>query len=163
MNASTRKRKAADIMTTNVVYVDAEATLAQVLEVLIENHVSGVPVIDSKRRCIGSVSASDVLGYEHEHFEDSDDDEDVSYVFDIDKQQWESIRPGAFSAERIAHVGVREVMSVDPVVAPLDSSIKDVAQLMVEQSVHRVFVVDENSVLQGIISTLDLAKVVAED
>lgn len=52
---------AADIESTSLVWVDAEATVAEVAEVMMENYVRHV-LVEEAGRLVGIVSARDVLG-----------------------------------------------------------------------------------------------------
>ena len=61
---------AADIMQRDVVTISREETLSDAMELMTENHVSGLPVVDHGSRCIGLVSVTDILNYEQEHNEE---------------------------------------------------------------------------------------------
>ncbi len=52
---------ARDIMTKNVVTVPPETAVADIAQVLIDNKISGVPVVDNTGRPIGMVSEGDLL------------------------------------------------------------------------------------------------------
>ncbi|MFP6748534.1 MAG: CBS domain-containing protein, partial [Alphaproteobacteria bacterium] len=52
---------AKDIMTTNVVTIPPETTVADIAQVLIDNKKSGVPVVDENGRPVGMVSEGDLL------------------------------------------------------------------------------------------------------
>ncbi len=51
-----------DIMTTSVVAVSPNASLDEVLELLLRHAVSGLPVVDEQRRLVGVISERDLLG-----------------------------------------------------------------------------------------------------
>ena len=53
--------RAKDIMTTPVVSVAPETGVSDVARLLLERHISGVPVIDSAGRLVGMVSEGDFL------------------------------------------------------------------------------------------------------
>ncbi len=52
---------AKDIMTANVVTVPPEMTVADIAQVLIDNRISGVPVVDGAGKLVGMVSEGDLL------------------------------------------------------------------------------------------------------
>jgi CBS domain-containing protein len=52
---------AKDIMTQNVITVAAETPVKQVAQLLMENAVSGVPVVDGNGKILGVVSEADLL------------------------------------------------------------------------------------------------------
>jgi len=56
--------RVADVMQTPVRAVQADATVAEVVQRLADTHVSGVPVVDNGGRLVGVVSTTDVLDAE---------------------------------------------------------------------------------------------------
>src|ERR687884_348119 len=54
--------KARDVMTTNVVSVDADTPTRDIARVLLEKHISAVPVLDAGGAPIGMVSEGDLIG-----------------------------------------------------------------------------------------------------
>jgi CBS-domain-containing membrane protein len=53
---------AGDIMSTNVVAVSPDTSVAALARLLLDNKISAVPVVDDDRRVVGIVSESDLLG-----------------------------------------------------------------------------------------------------
>ena len=80
-----------------------------------ENHVTGLPVMDGKSRCIGLITASDILGFEEEHAEESSDDGMLQH-FNPEIQPWESVPISAFGLEEFGDVRVEEVMTRDLII-----------------------------------------------
>jgi CBS domain-containing protein len=117
--------------------------------------------MDNSSRCIGLITASDILNYEQEHAADSDTDRTAQY-FDPDTQQWVSVPVAAFGLEEFAEVRVSEVMSRELIWVDRNTSIKDVARRMLDERVHRVLVMDTKSNLYGIISAFDFVRIIAE-
>lgn len=160
-NATLQELVASDIMQRDMITVSPGDTLRQALALMTENHVTGLPVMDSKSRCIGLITASDVLGFEEEHAEDDSEDGMLQH-YNADIGKWESVPVSAFGLEEFGDVHVEEVMSRDLVSVTRDSPLKDVAQLMLDEDVHRVLVMDDKFRLYGIISSFDFVRVVAE-
>jgi len=152
---------AADIMQRDMVTVAPTDTLRVALELITENHVTGLPVMDSHSRCIGLITASDILGFEEEHSEESADGSMLQH-FNPEISKWESVPISAFGLEEFGDVRVEEVMSCDLIHVARDTPIKVVAQKMLDQDVHRVLVMDEKFNLYGIISSFDFVRVAAE-
>ncbi len=61
------KITASDVMRTNVVTFESTDSLEVALRLMTEHHVSGLPVVDAENRCLGLISASDILNYEQDH------------------------------------------------------------------------------------------------
>lgn len=55
--------KAKDVMTKEVFTVGPEATLAETINKLIENKISGMPVIDDNGKMVGIISEKDILNF----------------------------------------------------------------------------------------------------
>ena len=161
--ATTSELIARDIMYRDVVVVRSGESLREALDLMTENHVTGLPVMNSRDRCVGLISSSDVLNYELEHSEFSQDaNDDVAQHFNMDAQRWESVRLTSFALEEFAEVHVEQVMARELVWVPLDEPIKDIARKMIAEGVHRILVLDEDQRLHGIISATDFVELFAQ-
>lgn len=155
---------AEDIMQRDVITVQRANTLRDAMSLLTENHVTGLPVMDEQSRCIGLISATDILNFEQEHCEETDEgNSDVAQYYDPETEQWESIRLSAFALEEFGDVRVEQVMARDLVWIERDTPLQEVAKKMLEAGVHRVLVLDELSRLYGIVSATDFVRLVAEE
>jgi CBS domain-containing protein len=160
-HATVERVVAADIMQRDMVTVAPTDTLRDALELMTANHVTGLPVMDSKSRCIGLITASDILGFEEEHAEESADQGMLQH-FNPDLRKWESVPISAFGLEEFGEVRVEEVMTRELIHVSRDTPLKKVAQKMLEADVHRVLVMDERFNLFGIVSSFDFVRLVAE-
>src|SRR3972149_569110 len=52
-----------DVMTQNLITVSQDDYLKDAIELLIENKISGLPVVDQDQKLVGVISAIDVLRY----------------------------------------------------------------------------------------------------
>ena len=52
-----------DVMTRNLITVSQDDDLKDAIELLIENKISGLPVVDQDQKLVGVISAIDVLRY----------------------------------------------------------------------------------------------------
>ena len=162
MSASkTGGRTAADVMHRDLVVVNEGDTLQEAMQLMTENHVTGLPVVDGKSRCIGVVSTTDIVNYEQENSELTADAKRTRF-FDPDTQQWESVSLSTFAVEEFADVPVRDVMSRDLVSVERTTPIEEVARMLLRNQVHRVVVIDEKQRLYGVISAFDFVRIVAE-
>ena len=152
---------AGDFMQRDVVTTTPDNTLREALSLMTENHVTGLPVMDHLSRCIGLITASDILNYEQERADEADEDATVEF-FDPESQQWNSVPLSAFGLEEFGDVRVQDVMTRDLIWVDRDTSLKDVAQRMIKERVHRVLVMDVASRLYGILSAYDFVRVAAE-
>ena len=163
MNRSLDKLTAADIMRTEMVSVSLHDSLQEAMAVITENHVTGLPVVDRKGQCVGVITATDILNFEQDHMEDATEaNENMARHFDPESQRWEDIRLTAFALEEFADVPVEDVMNRKLVYVAPNASLCKVAEQMVNEEVHRILVIDNNKVLQGIISAADFVRLFAE-
>jgi CBS domain-containing protein len=154
---------AGDIMQRDVVVVYDTDSLQDAMNLMTQNHVTGLPVVNSKSKCVGVITASDILNYEQEHSEFmAEANADLARHFNADTQQWESVRVTSFALEEFAEVAVSEVMSPDVVYVDAETSVQDVAQKMRDKKIHRVLVMNEEFRLFGIISAFDFVGLFAD-
>jgi CBS domain-containing protein len=156
-----RELAAADVMQRDMVTVSPRDTLRDALALMTDNHVTGLPVMDGKSRCIGMITASDFLGFEEEHAEDSAE-KGMMQHFNNEIGRWESVPISSLGLEEFGDVRVDEVMSRDLIWVERDMPIKKVAKQMLDDDVHRVLVMDERFNLYGIITSFDFVRVVAD-
>ncbi len=156
----TASSSAKDIMQANLVTISPSDSLGQAMALLVDWHVSGLPVVDGRGHCVGVLSVTDVIGLENEQAQ-SVANEEVGAYFDPDKQRWQNMR-FAGSIDELPDLTVNEVMSVDVVSVSPDTPLREVAELMVERRVHRVLVLGDKQILHGLIAALDLVKIVAD-
>jgi CBS domain-containing protein len=139
-----------DVMINKPVSVQATATPRELARVLTEHAISGVPVVDGRRRVIGVVSRTDLLQWCVRGGLGFGTNDLLS-----------SLAEGAIGT-RIDAIDlgiVADFMTTEPVTAGSDEPLDEVARRMVEHQIHRLIVVDRDGRLQGIITTMDLLRV----
>ena len=153
---------AANIMQRDVIVVYQNDTLQEAMSLMTQNHVTGLPVVNSKSKCVGIVTASDILNYEQDHPEYHEANSDMAQHFDPETERWESVRVSSFALEEFGDVHVEEVMSTELVSVHTDASATEVAKKMIQEGIHRVLVLDDNFRLYGIITSMDIVRLYAE-
>jgi CBS domain-containing protein len=143
-----RAHTAADLMIPNPVSIRAEAGISEAMAMFTEKRITAAPVIDEAGHPIGVVSRSDLLVHqcEHEKHRFSKSDYFVAPTFETKG----STTP---SAATVADVMTPAVFAVAP-----DTPVSRVVNDMVGLHVHRLFVVDADGVLVGVISAMDMIK-----
>lgn len=146
---------AEDIMQDRVITVSHAAPVSEVERVLSENRISGAPVVDSAGRVAGVISVRDLLdryvededarprrgpGYYHMGTYELGDDEDGGY---------DAYELPAEAEETASDLMNREVYTVKRTLG-----VQEVAAAMVENSIHRVLVEDEEGKVIGLISSM---------
>lgn len=133
-----------DVMTLRVVAVGRDAPFKEIVRTMEQWRVSALPVLEGEGRVIGVVSEADLLP--KEEFRDSDPNlnEQLRRLSDLTKA-------GAVTAE--------ELMSSPAVTVHPGATLAQAARLMAVRRVKRLPVVDDEGMLQGIVSRADLLKV----
>ncbi|MCH7546967.1 MAG: CBS domain-containing protein [Planctomycetes bacterium] len=148
-----------DVMTARPVAVSPTMTIRELAELLDANEISGVPVVDGQDRVIGVVSKTDLL---HQWIRGSEVSDGGDYSgagsFASSGSFIELLEDGirANEIDRNTDKTIEEFMSVEPVTAHPDESLDVISRRMVNERVHRVIVVDQDSRLVGIVTTLDI-------
>jgi CBS domain-containing protein len=155
-------RKVSDVMRTKVLTISPEKLLPDLERKLLCSRVGALPVVDSDGRLVGIVSRSDVVRQLCLERSLGEAMADAYRSHSDDRFAEEAQRDvGGRIGERMEQLAVREVMIRDVLTVEPDLSLAKAAQLMIDRHVHRLPVVEDGR-LVGIVSSLDLARVVAE-
>jgi CBS-domain-containing membrane protein len=153
-----RAETAADLMTPNPVSIRASATIPEAVALFTDKGIGAAPVIDDQTgRAVGIVSQTDILVHDREmrHFP-----EPVAAFYNREDL---SARPGVppqvgSCGERNDPTLVRDIMTPIVFSVALDSPAAEAVEQLVALKIHRLFVVDEEGVLIGVISAVDVLK-----
>ena len=149
--------RAADVMARDVATVGPETLVRDLVQLLAEQRVSGVPVVEANGRVVGVVSVQDVLDlYAADGGHGPPADVTSGFYYDTTATGIGIEVP----ADAVGDRPVRDVMSSHLVTVPADSPLDAVARAMTEANVHRVLVVDGDA-LVGLISATDVVHLVA--
>jgi len=153
--------RVSDVMQKKVLTVAPDTALPDLERRLLRARVGALPVVGADDRLAGIVSRSDVvrqLCLERSLGEAMADvyrdHNDEGFAAQAQDQVATAI------GKRMEQLAVRDVMTRDVLTVPPDLSLADAAARMIEHHVHRLPVVDGER-LVGILSTFDLARVVA--
>lgn len=150
---------ARDIMNTEVLTVREDMTVQQLAGFLMEQAISGAPVVDSSGKLVGVVSLTDIV--ETASSEDLRPEllQGGSY-----QHAWEyRLERDDMNQLQIADDSIRvcEIMTPTVYTVPENTRVSDIAKTMIAGRIHRLLVTRSNAVV-GIVTTLDLLQIVAE-
>jgi CBS domain-containing protein len=143
--------KAKDIMTTDVVTVTPDATVAEIAALLYERRISGVPVRNGNGRVVGIVSEGDLV----RRCETGTDAPRSSW--------WLRVLGGDSTAReyvKIRATRAADVMTADPVTVQEDTPLAEIARLFETKHIKRVPVV-RGRTLVGLVSRANLIQALA--
>lgn len=160
MNTETKTvfSSAKDIMTPHVKSVPQSWTMQKFAAFLSKNNISGSPVANDVGELIGIATLKDIADF-HLNSVTSD------YESQLDEEELREarrLRMMLFEGMAKQPVEVRDILT--PIIFSVeeDATIKEVAELMMEEHLHRVFV-KKDGLLTGIITTYDLLTVIVEE
>jgi len=139
-------------MSRNPLSLRDDVPLKEAIAFLVDRDVSGAPVIDEAGRPIGVLTQSDVLVHDREQVEHVDPPE-FDHGEALPRSWWDS-----FQVERVDTTPVRDVMTPAVFCVGTDATAWEVVTMMRELNVHRIFVVDADGVLVGVITAMDVLR-----
>ena len=155
--------KAKDIMTANVISIDPEQTVLQAARLMLQHHISGLPVVDSSGSLVGVLSEGDFLRRRETQTEHR-------------RSRWLEflMGPGKIAAEYTHSHGskVGEVMTADVRTVDEDVALEDIVELMERHRIKRVPVmrggkmvgiVTRSNLMHAMVSMARSAPAVAKD
>jgi CBS domain-containing protein len=144
--------QARDVMASPVVTVGKSATVREVARILLEKHISAVPVIDSAGKVAGIVTESDLM-----HRTEAGTERPYSW--------WLHLLAGGapIAADYVkSHaVKIEDVMTPDVVTAAPETPLHEIATLLEKNRIKRVPIINKDGDLVGIVSRANLIQVIA--
>mgnify|MGYP005849473369 CR=1 FL=1 len=146
---------AKDIMTRQVITVSPEMPITEAAEILLQNRISGVPVVSADNELIGILTEGDLIVRE----KDLKGPVTLSILGALIYLE----NPKRFEEElrRITGVRVRDVMSKPVLTVTEDTPVADIASLMIEKGINRVPVMRHQH-LVGIVTRADIVRSLLE-
>jgi CBS domain-containing protein len=142
------KKRVREIVTRETVTLDAGDTIHDALVMMSENRVSALPVVDKRNRCIGILSAVDLVDLTR------DTEEGLRELYDVDLSTKRFLIDQLSSS--LGNEMVQTYMSESVVTVGMETLISRAAREMLRNHVHHLPVVDHENHLMGIISTMDI-------
>ena len=143
--------KASDVMVANVITVGPQATVQDVAKILLENRISGVPVVDNGGKMVGIISEGDLIRRAETGTERH-------------RSRWIEIFIGkhALANEYVkSHaLAVKDVMTRNVVTARPETHLGEIASTMEKHGIKRVPIVKDGK-LVGIVSRANLLQALA--
>jgi len=139
---------ASDVMTRNILSVRPDAVIAEAIRLMLDNRISGLPVIDEGGQLVGILTEGDLLRR-------------GETATERHRPRWLEILmgPGRLAEEYVRTHGRRiaEVMTRNPVSVTPDTPLKEIVELMERHRIKRVPVLDGDAPV-GILSRADLLR-----
>jgi CBS domain-containing protein len=143
--------RAHQIMTRPVITVTPEATIVEAANIMLQKHVSGLPVVDAAGKLVGVVSEGDFIRRSE---------------IGTQRKRGRWLRfilgPGKSASDFVHEHGrkVCEVMTESPLTITEDTALEEIVELMEKNNVKRLPVIRGDKVV-GIVSRANLLQAVA--
>lgn len=139
-----------DIMIKNVISVSVESTVEKCARLLMENNLSGLPVLDANDKLVGIVTEGDLIKRESRV--------KIPAVLELLGGLIYLDNPNKFMDElkRTMSERVGDLMSKKVITVMPDDTIEHTATMMMDKKIKRLPVVDTKGKLVGIVSRRDI-------
>jgi CBS domain-containing protein len=121
-----------DLMSPQVVAATENTTAEQISTRLLAGEFNGLPVVDDNKTVVGVVTALDILKAIQE--------------------------AGGASDKKLNSILAKDIMTPNPTVVKVDSSIDKAIDIIIENEIVLVPVVDDNNKIVGVVSRLDIIR-----
>jgi CBS domain-containing protein len=145
---------AEDLMSRDLITISKHLSLQGAAHRLIQAHVSGAPVIDERGRCVGVLSATDLMRWLDEGHAPARHPLAREANF---HHPWQIPEPEDLPDEEVG-----QHMTADVVTAPSHARIGELARKMIDAHIHRVFILDGQNRPAGVVTGTDILAAVAD-
>jgi CBS-domain-containing membrane protein len=147
----------AEAMSRDPITVHPETSITEVIKILADRRISGLPVLDAKQHLVGIISETDLMWRET-------DVTPPAYIMLLDSVIYLE-NPGRYEKDLHKALGqtVGEVMSSVPVTTTPETSLSKAAKLMHDRKVHRLPVINPSGQLVGILTRGDIIRTMAAE
>lgn len=142
-----RTNTARGLMTENPISINEHSTLQYAATFLAMRNISAAPVINDAGRPVGVLSRTDISRFS------SGVPDAPQLLGDFINEAKKLNDPTHQNSVSVRQAMTPVVLSVD-----LDASLADVCEKMLDRKVHRLFVIDGDGTLVGVISALDILR-----
>ena len=153
--------RARDLMERDVITVTPETRILDVHRLFVEEEIHGAPVVGEDGILYGVISALDLLRIVRDELEPGAGATVTTYFRDelpYSGPDW--LRMPEDFQDRMQALTAADAMTRELVMVGPDATIDEIARTMLEHHVHRLLV-GEDRVLQGVITTFDLLRVLS--
>jgi CBS-domain-containing membrane protein len=152
-----RAATAVELMTTEPVTIAKDATLTEAVQLLVDRHISAMPVVDDCGRVVGVISRSDVVEHDREAVRHARQAPEYFTHSDLSRAAGEDM-PKGFGVEQVDRTRVRDVMTPTVFAVRPETPVEEVLRQLASRDMHRLFVIDADGILVGVISTMDVVR-----
>ena len=142
--------KVKEIMTRDVLSISPSTSTIEAIDLLLENRISGLPVVDDDNKLIGIVTENDLIKKNKRfHIPTIVRLFDAYFLLDSGKVEDEIKK---MVATTVGEICTKKVVSISE-----DTTLEEIATIMAEQHIHLLPVLKDNEVI-GIVGKADVVR-----
>lgn len=141
--------KVKDVMIKKVKSIAPDMPVGQALDLLLENKISGLPVVDKEDKLVGMFTEKDIIKYILPGYLEKVG----AFVYEDNPKSIKNKVRQVLGDRKVKDIMRREVITVGP-----ETTLSEVARTMLIEKVRRIPVVDKERKIIGIISREDILK-----
>lgn len=147
-------KTAEDIMSREVITVTEATSVQELARTLLNNNISGVPVLDAESKLIGIVTESDLV-FQNKKLK-------VPAVIAILDSFLFLNNPDKMEKElkKIAGATVKDISTEGVVTVTPDTPLNEIATMMTEKKIHTLPVVSEDGKMVGVVGKKDIIRTI---
>jgi len=140
-----------NIMTRDPITISPDTEIVHAAKLLLEKGINGIPVVDKKGELVGIICQSDLIAQQKRL--------PIPSIFTLLDGfiPLASTKHFEKAVQKIAATTVADAMTPNPVTVQTDTSIEELASLMVDKNFHTLPVVDEGK-LVGVVGKEDVLR-----
>jgi CBS-domain-containing membrane protein len=146
---------AKDIMTKEVIAVTPDTSIEELADLLVNNRISGAPVVNAAGTLVGIVTENDLISRNKRlHIPTVVSFLDAAIYLESSKKFADEVK--RVTATKVGDISVKKVVTISE-----DTSLTDIATIMSEKKVHILPVLKAGKVV-GIVGKRDVVKAVSQ-
>ncbi|AHI28748.1 CBS domain-containing protein [Marinobacter similis] len=146
-----------EIMTPTIKAVPQSWTMDRLARFLTDNEITGSPVTDEDGDIVGIVTLKDITEF---RWNANRSGADTSLTSE-EQEEARRLRMVIFEEMGKVPVEVRDIMTPSVLSVDEQTSVRDIADIMMREHLHRIFVT-RDSKITGIITTYDMLKLISD-
>ncbi len=145
--------KVKEIMTKDVITLKPDVNAKEALEILFKRQISGLPVIDEEGKLIGMFTEKDILTYTL-----------PSYIEKVGRFIYEeNPKSTRKKLADLSNINVSQIMRKDVVTVSEDTTLCEVARMMLTKKARRIPVLNNSGKISGIIARGDIVRALVKE
>lgn len=140
-----------EVMSKEVSALSPDTNALEALQIIMQKHISGLPVLDKNNKICGMLTETEIL-------------KSIlpGYIDKVGKMMYIGYDKAAKKMQNLKNLTVNDIMRTEVLTVQPETSLAEIARLMLMQKRRRIPIVKENKVV-GIIAREDVVRTIAKD